>query len=92
MSERLTFNIGSDEIVIRQRWEVASIANDIVIALWFIVGSVMFMSESTKTAGVWFFLAGSIELMIRPAIRLARRIHLRRIGGPQSATDDSDDY
>ena len=31
----LTFTIGHEELVIRQRWEVVSIINDIFVAVWF---------------------------------------------------------
>jgi len=86
----LTVRIGHDEIVIRHKYEVASIVNDIMVAAWFVVGSVLFFSESTTTAGTWLFLLGSIQLMVRPVIRLARRVHLRRFGdgAPQDATGD----
>jgi hypothetical protein len=77
----LTLHIGHDELVIRHRWEAASIANDALIAVWFIVGSVMFFFESWTTLGTWCFLAGSIELLVRPVIRLSRLLHLRRVRG-----------
>lgn len=35
--------------------------------------------------GTWLFLLGSIQMTIRPAIRLARRTHLRRRGSAQPA-------
>ncbi|WP_308202698.1 YrhK family protein [Curtobacterium flaccumfaciens] len=44
------------------------------------VGSVLFFSESTTTAGTWLFLIGSIQLLVRPVIRLSRRLHLGRVG------------
>jgi hypothetical protein len=86
----LTIRIGHDELVIRQRYEAASIVNDMLIALWFIVGSIMFFSEEWTTAGTWCFLAGSVELLIRPMIRLSRQIHLGRIGAthPRAAAHD----
>ena len=77
----IEFRIGHDEIVLRQRYEILSIVNDILVAVWFIVGSILFFSPSTSTAGVWLFLLGSIELMIRPLIRLVRRVHIGRVGG-----------
>ncbi|WP_086516884.1 YrhK family protein [Clavibacter michiganensis] len=76
----MTLTIGHEELVIRRKYEVASIVNDIMVAAWFVVGSVLFFSESTTTAGTWLFLLGSIQLMIRPLIRLGRRVHLTRIG------------
>ncbi|PZE32879.1 hypothetical protein DEJ21_15725 [Curtobacterium sp. MCSS17_006] len=77
----LTLSIGREELVIRGRYETLSIVNDIMVALWFIVGSVLFFSESTTVAGTWLFLAGSVQLLIRPVIRLTRRIHLGKVGG-----------
>jgi len=77
----VTFSVGRDEIVIRHKYEVASIVNDIMVALWFVIGSILFFSESTTTAGTWSFLLGSVQLMVRPLIRLARRVHLQRSGG-----------
>lgn len=77
----VTLRLGHDEIVLSQRYEVASIANDILIAVWFVVGSILFFSDATATTGTWLFLIGSVQMMIRPAIRLARRVHLRTVGG-----------
>ncbi|MAU80404.1 YrhK family protein [Gordonia sp. Z-3] len=91
MSSKITVPLGHDELVIRQRWEVASIANDILIAIWFVAGSVLFFDESTSTVGTWLFLLGSVQLLIRPAIRLSRRIHLRRVQ-PQRSPESSEDY
>lgn len=75
----LTLRIGHEELVIRRRYETASIVNDILIALWFTVGSVLFFSESLTTPGTWCFLFGSVELLIRPVIRLGRHLHLQRL-------------
>lgn len=38
-----------------------------------------FFSESTTEIGTWLFLIGSIQLLIRPFIRIIRSIHLKRI-------------
>ncbi|TQL70295.1 YrhK-like protein [Nocardioides albertanoniae] len=86
MSEDIRLHIGHEEIVLRRRYELLSITNDIAIAVFFIVGSVLFFHESTTTAGTWLFLIGSVELLVRPMIRLARRVHIQRIGGPGSET------
>ncbi|NYD40234.1 YrhK family protein [Nocardioides panaciterrulae] len=86
----LKLDIGHDELVIRQRYEALSIANDVVIALWFLVGSILFFWESTTMAATWCFLLGSIEFLIRPVIRFARQVHIRRIGG--SGLDPANDF
>ena len=75
----LTLTIGHEELTIRKRYEVVSIVNDVLVALWFVVGSVLFFSDGTETAGTWCFLIGSIELLIRPLIRLSRHLHLQRL-------------
>lgn len=80
----LILRLGHEELTIRQRYEVASIINDIFIAVWFIIGSILFFNEDTTTIGTWFFLLGSIQLLIRPVIRLTRRIHITRLGSRQS--------
>ncbi|MGB7450032.1 MAG: YrhK family protein [Ornithinimicrobium sp.] len=82
--------IGHDELVIRGRYEVISIVNDLLIGLWFIVGSILFFFESTTTAGTWLFLLGSVQLIVRPLIRLHRRVNLSRMGA-RSAFGGSQD-
>lgn len=84
------WRIGHGELLLRHRYETASIINDILIAAWFIAGSIMFFQPSMSTRGTWMFLLGSIELAIRPSIRLIRHVHLRRIratGPPESDHD-----
>ena len=81
----LMIRIGKEELIVRRRYEAASTVNDILIALWFIAGSLMFFSSDWERTGVWCFLLGSVELMIRPAIRLARHVHLARLHGDAEA-------
>ena len=92
MTSQRTFklDIGREELVIRQRYEALSIGNDVLIALWFLVGSILFFWETTTTAATWCFLLGSIEFLVRPAIRLARLVHIRRIRG--SGLDSANDF
>ncbi|WP_047868343.1 YrhK family protein [Nocardiopsis sp. RV163] len=87
----LVLHVGRDELVIRRRYETASIVNDILIALWFIAGSIMFFSEAWSTAGTWCFLVGSVELLVRPVIRLGRQLHIRRMrsSSPGSTGEES---
>ncbi len=85
--------IGHEELVVRRRYEAMSIANDLLIALWFVAGSVLFFWDSTTEAATWMFLLGSIEFLLRPMIRLARRVHLHRLQGghPHGGHRDDDD-
>lgn len=83
----LDLEVGGKELVLHNRYEVLSILNDVMIAVWFIIGSILFFSESTTTAGTWLFLAGSVELLIRPVIRLTRNIHIKTVTR-NTATND----
>jgi hypothetical protein len=75
----ITLELGNQEIVLRQRFEIISIVNEILIALFFTVGSVAFYWEELFNLGVTLFVIGSVMLGIRPAIRLARRTQLRNL-------------
>ena len=89
----LTLHVGREELVIRQRYELASIVNDILIALWFLAGSVMFFSPDWETPGTWCFVFGSVELLIRPVIRFSRRVHLQgRQASGHYAQETSQDF
>lgn len=77
----LDLRLGHHELVLSKRYETASIANDVLIGIWFIVGSIFFFFASMMTAGTVLFLIGSVQMTIRPAIRLARRIHLQNVAG-----------
>ncbi|MHC1561321.1 YrhK family protein [Actinomycetospora sp. C-140] len=86
----LTLTIGSQELVLRQRYELMSIVNDIGICLFFTVGSVAFYWHELFNLGVTLFVIGSVQLGIRPGIRFARRVQLRRItrGMPHEVARD----
>ncbi|BCJ38153.1 hypothetical protein Athai_56560 [Actinocatenispora thailandica] len=75
----LVLHVGREELIIRQRYEVVSILNDILVGGWFLVGSVLFFFPARNNLAIWLFVIGSIEMLIRPLIRLARRIHLQRL-------------
>lgn len=77
----VTFRVGHEELVIRRKYETLSIVNDLMIGVWFVVGSSFFFSEATQTVGTVMFLLGSVQLMIRPLIRLIRNLHVQRISG-----------
>lgn len=47
----LTLTVGRETLVIRQRYETSSIVNDVLVALRFLVGSILFLWESTTTIG-----------------------------------------
>jgi hypothetical protein len=85
-----TIVIGHHELILRRRYEALGTVNDILIGLWFIVGSVLFLFGATTYAGTWLFILGSIELLVRPLIRVSRYWHLRRLPAPSGAPSDAD--
>ncbi|MBZ5488516.1 YrhK family protein [Halomonas aquamarina] len=75
-----TFTFGHEELVVHRRYEVLSMLNDFLLGLWFSVGSVCFFFEGgVRDAGVWLFLLGSVQLLVRPAIRLHRYIRFKHL-------------
>ncbi|RUQ97106.1 YrhK family protein [Labedella endophytica] len=92
MGKDLDIELGDRTLVLHNRYETLSILNDALIAVWFIVGSILFFDESTTTTGTWFFLAGSIELLIRPVIRLSRNIHIRSVSSQTNGSNDANDF
>jgi hypothetical protein len=85
-----TLQLGDQEIVLRQRFEMASIANEFLVAVCFTVGSVAFFREELFYLGVTLFVVGSALIGVRPLIRFVRRIQLTRItrGTPQEVARD----
>ncbi|WP_328828291.1 YrhK family protein [Nocardioides acrostichi] len=93
MSRDLDLNLpGRRELVLRGRYETLSTANDLLVALWFLVGSILFLRASTTYAGTWLFIVGSAQLLARPAIRLTRRFHLRRHTGRPDGHESHEDF
>jgi hypothetical protein len=77
--EAVVLRLGDEELVLRERFELMAIANEIGIAVFFTVGSVAFYWHSLFTLGVTLFVMGSIQLGIRPAIRFVHRVKLRKL-------------
>lgn len=75
----ITLTIGHEQLIIRRRYEVVSIINDFFIAIWFLVGSVLFLYPSLEKVAVWLFILGSFQFLIRPTIRLIAHIHIQRV-------------
>jgi hypothetical protein len=88
----LRLSVGKEQVVIDNRYETASIVNDVLIAVFFTAGSVLFFFDSTLTAGTWLFLLGSLDFLARPMIRLSRRIHMRRLGHRSGSTGNNYDF
>ncbi|QXO16499.1 MULTISPECIES: YrhK family protein [Vibrio] len=79
----MDFDIGNQHIVIQARYEALGAFNDLLIAVWFLLGSFFFLNNALIESGTWLFIVGSAQLIIKPAIKLTSLIHLNRIRGQQ---------
>lgn len=78
-SRDVVVKLGHEQLVIHRRYELVSILNDFLVALLFLVGSIMFLYADWVHTGTWMFIFGSAQLLIRPCIRIAHHIHLRKL-------------
>lgn len=61
-------------------YELWYTAVDVAAAVSFVAGSLLFLSETTQTAGTWLFVAGSIFFLMKPVIRLMRELRFVALG------------
>ena len=78
-SKKLDVDIGQDHVVIQRRYDALGAVNDLLIAIWFLIGSFFFLKDSLMTDGTWLFIAGSAQLLIKPLIKLISLIHVGRV-------------
>ena len=67
-----------------ETYSYLSIGNDVIAGIEFLIGSFEFLPtiifpSANAVTGVYLFIAGSAELLIRPMIEMAGRVHLRII-------------
>ncbi|MGD2129583.1 MAG: YrhK family protein [Lysobacterales bacterium] len=77
--KQLDIGIGRHHLVVQRRYEAVGALNDLLIAVWFLVGSFFFLNNSLVESGTWLFVVGSSQLLIKPLIKLTGLIHLGRI-------------
>lgn len=75
----LDLDLAHRHVVIQRRYEALGALNDLMIAIWFLVGSVFFLNESLVESGTWLFIVGCIQLLIKPALKLSSLIHVGRV-------------
>jgi hypothetical protein len=78
-SVELDLDIGNEHIVVQRRYEALGAFNDLLIAIWFLIGSFFFLNDSLVESGTWLFIAGSAQLIIKPLIKLTGLIHVSRV-------------
>jgi len=78
-NQNLELDLGREHIVIQRRYEAVGAINDLLIAVWFLIGSFFFLSNSLEERGTWLFIVGSVQLLIKPLLKLASLIHVRHV-------------
>ncbi|MDC3412738.1 YrhK family protein [Aquibacillus sp. 3ASR75-11] len=71
-------HIGKYDIFFKKRYEIMYNINDFLIAILFLIGSIFFFYDSLQYYGIWLFVIGSIQLSIRPFIRIIHNIHFKK--------------
>uniref|UniRef100_A6VWH7 YrhK domain-containing protein n=1 Tax=Marinomonas sp. (strain MWYL1) TaxID=400668 RepID=A6VWH7_MARMS len=72
----LDIDIGNQHIVVQRRYEALGAFNDLMIAVWFLIGSFFFLNDSLVESGTWLFVVGSAQLIIKPIIKLISLVHV----------------
>jgi len=78
-SVEFDLDIGNEHFVIQRRYEALGAFNDLLIAIWFLIGSFFFLNASLVESGTWLFIAGSTQLIIKPLIKLMSLIHVGKV-------------
>lgn len=86
-NNELDVDIGRRHIVIQRRYEALGAVNDLLIAIWFLVGSFFFLNDALVEGGTWLFIVGSAQLIIKPLIKLTSLIHVAQIYNRQQQSD-----
>jgi hypothetical protein len=75
----LDLDLGHRHVIIKRRYEALGAVNDLLIAIWFLIGSLFFLNQSLTESGTWLFVVGCIQLLIKPALKLSSLIHVSRV-------------
>jgi hypothetical protein len=65
-------------MVIRNRYRIIGYFNDILLGILYMIGSILFVTDTDRILAVSFFLAGSFLMIFRGIINLLRDIHMKR--------------
>ncbi len=86
------FDASSRHRQVYSAYEIAYTSVDWLAAVLFVIGSIMFLYDDLMHAGTWLFIIGSMCFALRPSIRLARELHLARLGEAVMEPGNSPDY
>ena len=79
INPELDVDLGRRHVVIQRRYEALGAVNDLLIAIWFLCGSIFFLNKSLVESGTWLFIVGCIQLLIKPVLKLSSLVHVNRV-------------
>ena len=69
----------SREHRINEIYEWLHILNDLLIGIYFLVGSIFFLYPDLENAGIWLFIIGSGQMLLGPVLRTLNKVYARTI-------------
>jgi len=72
-------------------YEIAHTVVDFLAAISFLLGSVLFFYADTQYQATWLFVVGSLFFCLKPTLKLAREIHLWRMGRVEALARRAED-
>ncbi|MDP8162352.1 YrhK family protein [Pasteurella skyensis] len=75
----MKLDLKQKHIIIQRRYEMLGAINDLFIAIWFLIGSFFFLSDSLVTSGTWLFIVGSAQLLIKPTLKIISLVHVKKV-------------
>ncbi|MBA2174996.1 YrhK family protein [Halobacillus locisalis] len=70
--------MGRHGLFFKKRYEVLYTLNDFLLGIWYLLGSICLYFEISKEWGILLFMLGSIQILIRPSIRIIHRFHVKK--------------
>lgn len=64
---------------VNEIYEWLHILNDLLIGIYFLVGSIFFLYPDLEEAGVWLFIIGSGQMLLGPLLRTLNKFYARTI-------------
>lgn len=77
--DEIDLGLGKRHLVVQRRYDALGAVNDLLIAIWFLVGSIFFLNDALVLGGTWLFIVGSAQLLVKPAIKLTNLVHVSHI-------------
>lgn len=65
-----------------QTFDWLQIVNEFALAGWFLTGSLLLLSPGHGHTGAWLFVAGSVQMLLSPVLRVVRKVQAGRGGDP----------